>query len=156
MLAVALRGSGWMLSLALVAMPVMAADKLSPEVRLAAAAGRPVEVLITVAGDAGWAFRGLNLFVTLMGILVIEGRCYVGRSEVNTELNARRAALGLCTKEQQRAKAIYQMRSNSMGFVLSRGMSGNVTILEGMEMTPEMREGLIDLGPYHPPGENED
>ena len=24
----------------------------------------------TVAGDAGWAFRGLNLFVTLMGILV--------------------------------------------------------------------------------------
>ncbi|MBP6693139.1 MAG: S8 family serine peptidase [Xanthomonadales bacterium] len=55
MLAVALRGSGWMLSLALVAMPVMAADKLSPEVRLAAAAGRPVEVLITVAGDAGLA-----------------------------------------------------------------------------------------------------
>lgn len=99
--------------------------------------------------------KGIDLGQEL-GIIVIQGRCYVGRSEVNTELNARRAALGLCTKEQQRAKAIYQMRSNSMGFVLSRGMSGNVTILEGMEMTPEMREGLIDLGPYQPPGENED
>ena len=52
MLAVAARRSGWMLSLALVAMPLAAADKLSPAVRLAAATGRPVEVLIEVAGDA--------------------------------------------------------------------------------------------------------
>ncbi|MBK9286385.1 MAG: hypothetical protein IPN38_01560 [Flavobacteriales bacterium] len=108
--------------------------------------------------DRSGAFqKGIN-FQQEMGILVIEGRCYVGRANVNAALNARRAALGLCTREQLLAKAVYDMRSNAMGFVMSRGMSGNVSILEGLEWTTlpqETRDGLIDLGPYEPPSESE-
>jgi len=112
------------------------------------------EVFAYLHDRSGDFRKGID-FAQELGILVIEGRCYVGRPDVDAALNARRAALGLCTKEQQRAKAVYKMRSNAMGFVLSRGMSGNVSILEGMEMTEDMREGLIDLGPYEPPEESE-
>ena len=52
MLAAPARRTAWMLSLVLFATPLAAADKLSPAVRMAAATGRPVEVLIAVAGDA--------------------------------------------------------------------------------------------------------
>lgn len=113
------------------------------------------EVFAYLHDRSGDFKKGID-FGQEMGIMVIEGRCYVGRPGGNEALNARRAALGLCTREQQVAKAVYKQRSNAMGFVLNRGMSGNLTILEGMEMTEEMREGLIDLGPYEPPVESED
>ena len=105
--------------------------------------------------DRSGDFRKGVGFEQEFGIIVIQGRRYVGVPGDDTVLNARRAALGLCTKEHQIAKAVYNVRSNSMGFILSRGMSGNVSILDGMEMTPEMSEGLIDLGPYEPPVERE-
>ncbi|WP_421730635.1 CASTOR/POLLUX-related putative ion channel [Brevundimonas sp.] len=44
----------------------------------------------TVAGDAGWAFRGLNLFVTLMGILVFSALISIISAGLDSALEALR------------------------------------------------------------------
>ncbi|MBK7944173.1 MAG: hypothetical protein IPJ85_02185 [Flavobacteriales bacterium] len=106
------------------------------------------------SGDFG---RGVH-FGQVFGIIVIEGRSYVGEPDEDPALDARRAALGLCTKKQMVAKAVYDLRSNRLGFMLNRGLSGNVSILNGLmfsSLPQETRDGLIDLGPYLPPEESD-